>query len=345
MITDLPDLHLDHIVRLTDSTGIYQHATYSIPNRHEGYCLDDNARALLLMLMVSRHVDNTIAKQYIPLYFSYVFHAQNDDGTFRNFMNFQRAFLDEKGTDDAFGRAIWALGYTVAHSPIKSYRPLAHQLIKRAEPHFMKIMSIRSIATIILGLYHFLDADPSNHRTRYLITVLANKLRTEYQASRDHNWHWYESLLAYDNALLPLAMLCAAKVTNDTQTRNTAYESMAFLKRHTLREERVSLVGNLGWYRKGEPMPAQFAQQPVDAMAMVLMYKQAYDDTGDKQFLGLMSRCFRWFLGENDLGQPLYDPETKGCCDGLQEDGVNQNQGAESTLAFWIARLTLQTYI
>lgn len=339
MKSALPSLHFDHVIRLTDHTGICQHATYGIPNYQEGYCLDDNARALLLMLTAYRYDRSETALRTIPIYLAYVHYAQNADGTFRNFMGFNRNFLDERGTDDAFGRAIWALGYTAVYAPYHAYRQLADELIKRSMPRFQEIRSIRSIAMIILGLCHYVEI---NSEMQHAIRQLASRLQSEYYSHRSTDWHWYESLLAYDNALLPLAMRCAARVTNLAIHWKVTIESHAFLERHTVQRNYISLIGNEGWFPKGNS-PATFAQQPLDAMAMVLLYREVYEDTGQMHFKNIMLQSFRWFLGENVLGIPLYDEETKGCQDGLQRDGVNQNQGAESTLAFWIAYLAVQS--
>src|SRR5690554_4197522 len=172
MPADLPPLRFDHVARLTDSTGICQHAVYAVPNRHEGYCLDDNARALLLMLIASRHAPSAFAQQHIPTYLSYIHHAQNPNGSFRNFMGYNRVFLDENGTEDAFGRAVWALGYAVACLPGHAYRPLARQLLDNAARQFEHIRSIRSIAAIILGLCHCLEYEPQASRTEEFVTTL-----------------------------------------------------------------------------------------------------------------------------------------------------------------------------
>jgi len=337
----LPPICFDHIGRLTDSTGIYQHATYAIPNRFEGYCLDDNARALLLMLMAWKQQPDDFTRRHIPIYLSYIHHAQNPDGTFRNFMGFNRAFLDDDGTDDAFGRAIWALGYAVS-SPIGDpYRLLARQLFEKSLPRFANIRSIRSIAALLLGLCHFTETEPITPLLHEQIKMLARRLQREYGCNRSPDWHWYEPLLAYDNGLIPLAVLRASRALHDAELCAIGMESMAFLERHTLRNGRISLIGNDGWYRHGSA-PAQFDQQPVDAMTLVLLYREAYEHTGEQRFAQLMHLAFEWFLGVNDLGIPLFDVETQGCRDGLHAEGVNLNQGAESTLAFWISRLALE---
>ncbi len=337
----LPPLRLDHIERLTDSTGIFQHATYGIPNYHEGYCLDDNARALLMTLMAYRRTKNEVALRYIPIYLGYIHYAQNADGTFRNFMSFNRNFLDEVGSEDAFGRAIWAVGYALAHSPMDAFYQVARKIFFQAVPQFENVNSIRAIANIILGLYHYLKDNPTDDGMLELVRKLAGRLLREYKAHRTDDWHWYESLLAYDNALLPLSMLRAAELLNDAAIREVAFESMAFLERHTMHKGYLSLVGNENWFRQNA-VQSQYAQQPIDAMATVLMYLQAYNNTANPRYLALLYTSFMWFLGENDLHVSLYDFETHGCCDGLQRDGVNRNQGAESTLAYIISYLAIQ---
>ncbi|WP_257668621.1 glycosyltransferase family 4 protein [Parapedobacter tibetensis] len=337
----LPPLRLDHIERLTDNTGIFQHATYGIPNYHEGYCLDDNARALLMALMAYRRTKNETALKYIPIYLAYIHYAQNADGTFRNFMGFDRKFRDEVGSEDAFGRAIWAIGYTLAHAPMDGYFQVARRIFFKALPQFEKLQSIRSIANVILGLYHYLKDNPSDEGMMELTRKLAVRLLKEYEAHRTDDWHWYESLLAYDNALLPLAMLRATELLNDAAIRKVAFESMAFLEHHTFQKGYLNLIGNENWFRQ-TGVKSQYDQQPIDAMATVLMYLQAYNNTGDSHYLNLLYTSFMWFLGENDLHVSLYDFETHGCCDGLEKDGINRNQGAESTLAYIISYLAIQ---
>ncbi len=337
----LPPLRLDHVVRLTDHTGIIQHAVYGIPNYHEGYCLDDNARALLMTLMAYRRTKDDVALDLIPRYLAYIHYAQNEDGTFRNFMGFNRNFLDDVGSEDAFGRAIWALGYAMAHAPKDAYFQLARQVFFKAVPQFERLQSIRSVANTILGLYHYLKSHPMDDGMMELMHRLSIRLLQEYNAHRHDDWHWYESLLAYDNALLPLAMLRSGELLNNASFRRVGFESMAFLEKHTMQKGHLSLVGNEGWFKRDGEI-ARFDQQPIDAMATVLLFLQVYHDTGDAHYLQAVYTAFMWFLGENDLRLSLYDFETGGCCDGLARYGVNRNQGAESTLAYLISYLAVQ---
>lgn len=337
----LPPLKLDHVIRLTDNTGIFQHATYGIPNYHEGYCLDDNARALLMALMAYRRTKNEAALRYIPTYLAYIYYAQNDDGTFRNFMSFHRTFLDQVGSEDAFGRAVWAIGYAMAHAPKDAYFQVARTIFFKSIQQFGNLRSIRSIANTILGTYHYLKSHPTDDGMMELMRKLAVRLYDEYQAYSNGDWHWFESLLAYDNALLPLAMLRAGELLNDNAFREVGFKSMEFLEKHTMQKGYLSLIGNEGWFKQNG-VQARFDQQPVDAMATVLLFLQAYHMTGDAHYLQSVYTAFMWFLGENDLRMSLYDFETGGCCDGLEKDGVNRNQGAESTLAYLISYLAVQ---
>ncbi|MGK6350844.1 hypothetical protein [Parapedobacter sp. DT-150] len=336
----LPPLRFDHVMRLTDSTGIFQHATYGIPNYHEGYCLDDNARALLMTLMAYRAIKDETALRYMPTYLAYIHYAQNDDGTFRNFMGFDRHFLDDVGSEDAFGRTIWAIGYAMTHAPKDAYVQVARQLFFKAVPQFEQLRSIRSIANTILGLYHYLKGHPTDDGMTDLTRKLALRLLDEYNIHRRDDWHWFESLLAYDNALLPLAMLRAGELFNDDTFRGIGLESTVFLEEHTMGKGHLSIVGNEEWFKRNG-VRSLFDQQPVDVMATVLLFLQVYCYTGDPHYLRSAHKAFRWFLGENDLHMSLYDAETGGCCDGLAKDGVNRNQGAESTLAYLISRLVL----
>ncbi len=337
----LPPFRLDHVMRLTDDTGIFQHAAYGIPNYHEGYCLDDNARALLMALMASDDIDDETAFHIIPRYLAYIQYAQNPDGTFRNFMGFDRRFLDDVGSEDAFGRAIWALGYAIAHAPKDAYREAARHVFFRSVPQFEQLRSIRSIAATMLGIFHYLKCHPTDDGMIGLMHRLAYKLHDEYQSHRHADWHWYESLLAYDNAILPLAMLCSGELLNDDSLQHVGFESLAFLETHTMRNGHLSLIGNNGWFERGGKI-ARFDQQPVDAMATVLLFVQALRITGEDRYRIAAHKAFMWFLGENDLRLSLYDPETGGCCDGLATDGINRNQGAESTLAYLISYLAVQ---
>jgi glycosyltransferase involved in cell wall biosynthesis len=340
----LPPFSLIHINRLTDDTGIIQHAKFGIPNLKEGYCLDDNARALLMVLMAYRQMKDIRALELSPIYISYIHYMQNANGTFKNFLSFNRNYLDEVGSEDSFGRTIWALGYLLGNAPNDAYYQTGKLLFFNASPNFEKLKSIRSIANTMIGISYYLKSNPFDDTMTERLRNLANILLNHYNENETPDWKWFESLLAYDNGILPLALLHSAEILNDDKITKTALQSMNFLTKHTLKDNYLSIIGNEKWYKK-EGERSVFAQQPIDAMAMVLMYHQAFHVTKDKDYLNKLYTSFLWFLGENDLRMSLYDFETQGCCDGFESYGVNRNQGAESSLAYLISHLTvLQAY-
>jgi len=336
----LPPFLLDHIKRMTDDTGIIQHAKFGIPNLKEGYCLDDNARALLMVLMAYKQKRLSLALELSPIYLSYIHYMQIANGAFRNFLSFSRNFLDEVGSEDSFGRTIWALGYLIANAPNDAYYQSGKEIFFEAAPNFEQLQSIRSIANTMVGISYYLKTNPQDEAMTGQLRKMAYRLVDAYTLHTSENWHWFESLLAYDNALLPLALLHAAGILKEERIINTAIESMNFLSNITLKDGFLSIVGNEKWYAENGAQ-SKFAQQPIDALAMVLMFHEAYHLTKDKNYLTQLFTSFMWFLGENDLRMSLYDFETKGCCDGLENYGVNRNQGAESTLAYLISHLTV----
>ncbi|HLZ16376.1 MAG TPA: hypothetical protein VKQ08_05025, partial [Cyclobacteriaceae bacterium] len=268
----------------------------------------------------------------------------NKDGSFRNFLSFSRNFMDEVGSEDCFGRTIWALGYLLGNAPNDAYYQTGKLVFFDAVPNFEKLQSIRSIANTMIGISYYLRSNPSDEGMNERLRNFAQTLIMHYENNSTSDWKWFEPLLAYDNGILPLALLHAAEILKDDKITRVAMDAMIFLTSTTLKGGYLSIIGNKEWYRKdGER--SMFAQQPIDALAMVLMYHQAFHLTKDKEYLTKLYVSFMWFLGENDLRMSLYDFETKGCCDGFENYGVNRNQGAESSLAYLISHLTvLQAY-
>lgn len=336
----LPEFSLTHVKRLTDDTGIVQHAKYGIPNLKEGYCLDDNSRALIMALMAYEQNKRKTALELLPIYLSYIQYMQQDDGNFRNFLSFRREYLDEIGTEDSFGRTVWALGFLINSAPNNSYREFAEELFVRSVPHFKGLVHLRGIANTIIGLSNYLQVHPHHDDMIHQLSELTRPLINAYEKHRDKDWHWFEEKLTYDNAILPLALLHSAEISGDPYAMEIAMESIEFLDLVTLSKGYLSPVGSDGWYYKGADM-AVFDQQAIETMGMVLMYFKAYETSQDTVYIGKMFQCYQWFLGENMLRIPLYDHETKGCCDGLQVSGLNRNQGAESTLAYLISHLVV----
>ncbi len=332
----LPSFNPDHILNLTDSTGIIQHALRNIPNRKEGYCTDDNSRALLLSVLAWKQGRYPEALKLMSVYLSFIHYMQMEDGYFHNFMHYTKQIVVDGGSEDAYGRTLMALGYLIAYGPSLPTVRTAEEIFLKAAPHMDNLISLRGIANSLIGLCIFTGSSNSHDDQLDRIEQLAGKLVREYHRYSDEDWNWFEEVLTYDNAMIPLALLHAYEITRQDEYLHTALEAVSFLETKVFREGVLYPVGNDGWSSKGGST-AMFDQQPLDAMSMVLFYQQAFHITGNKKFLTKGVRSWQWFMGENALQLTLYDQDTGGCADGLQPDRVNENQGAESTIAFWIS--------
>ena len=315
LLLRVPPFDLAHLKRLTDDTGLIQHAKYIVPDRHTGYCLDDNSRALMLCAGAYSLLRDEDARALISTYFSFTHFMQNPDGHFRNFMDYQRHFLDEVGSDDSFGRALWALGYIIWRPPRDAYRSLAFECFQKALPH-VRGLNLRGKALAMLGLAAYLRCYQGDESVTALLRECADYLLDLYRRTAGEDWHWFEDIICYDNGIMPLALFQTYALLREDKYLQTARESLAFLEQNLVRDGRLSIIGSNGWFRRGGAR-AQYDQQPIDATAMVLAYQSAYWVTQDKEYLKKMRLAFGWFLGENDMGMSLYDHETKGCADGL----------------------------
>jgi len=255
-------------------------------------------------------------------------------------LSFNNQYLDEHGTEDSFGRTIWALGYLLHRPPNPGYFQLASEMFVKAIPHFKKLKEIRSIACTLNGLYHYLKRNPSDEKMTILLKNLTNKIIDSINAGRDKDWVWFDNKLTYCNGIIPLSLLYSYKLLKDKKILKLAKEVLGFLEKIKFKHRFLEIIGNNGWLEKGKK-PAYFAQQPVNATAMVLAFYQAFKITKNKAYLKKMYVSYLWFLGENKLGIPLYNFDTKGCSDGLESFGINKNQGAESTLSYLIAHLKI----
>jgi glycosyltransferase involved in cell wall biosynthesis len=336
----MPKFSLTHVLRLTDDTGIVQHAKYGIPNLKEGYCLDDNARALIMALMAYERNNSKDAFELLPVYLSYIHYMQTEDGNFRNFLSFNRQYLDDVGSEDSFGRTIWALGYLIGCTSSNSYREFATEIFHRSFPHFAALHHLRGMANTVIGISLYLSVFPTDEGMLNEMVRLTQALVDAYESEHAEDWEWFEEKMTYDNAILPLALLHSCEITGNEKVKKIALKTMEFLDQLTLANGYLSPVGNDGWHYRGGVFPT-FDQQAIETMAMVLMHFQAYQTFRKPEYIEKMFLSYRWFLGENTLRAPLYDHETKGCCDGLLPTGINRNQGAESTLAYLISHLTV----
>jgi glycosyltransferase involved in cell wall biosynthesis len=342
-----PVLNTSHLSAMTDDTGMLQHAIFSVPNTREGYTTDDNARALI----VSVRLDETSATEPTaePLnrsrkYLAFLWLAFNSDtGRFRNFLGYDRRWLEDEGSEDSHGRALWGLGTVLGHSQNAGLRGAAGRLFEAALPAVLKFTSPRAWAFTILGLQAYLDWFPGDRAIQGICNSLANRLLSIYEQSRSEAWHWFEKSLSYSNARLPQALLLAGRCSDNKRMITAALESLEWLVavQHCGDGEVFVPIGSNGTFREGLEK-ARFDQQPVEACATVCACLEAYRLTYDTHWSDEAHRVFTWFLGKNDLQVPLYDATTGGCKDGLHPDRVNENQGAESTLSFLMALLEMQ---
>jgi glycosyltransferase involved in cell wall biosynthesis len=337
--SSLPELRLDHLLRLTDDTGIVQHATFSVPARESGYCVDDNARALIVALHVDRLTGTRDAKRLVSTYLAFLHAAQTHGGSFRNFMRYDRSYADEASSEDCTGRALWALGTAAQLAVDEGHRRLSRQMFERGLERAREL-GPRGTALTMFGIVNFLAAHPEVAPAVDLLRRLADRLCALYRQHATGDWRWFEPTLTYDNALVPLALWRAYVVTKDPVSRTVAEETLAFLEETSFPDDRLALVGNAGWHRHGGPRAAT-DEQPLDAAAFVLAFRSAYLVTGDHRYLRRMRESFAWFLGANRLGISVYDPATAGCRDGVGDTALNLNQGAESTVSFLLSLIEM----
>ncbi len=338
---ELPEIDLRHLKVLTDDTGIYQHALYSTPDRAHGYCTDDNARALIAAAM---YWDQTHDDEIIPLihtYLSFLSHAMNNDkGRFRNFMAFDRTWSEMAGSEDSHGRAMWALGIAVALCPHESMIALATSIFKRGLAKTASFASPRAWAFTIVGLHGYLRRFGGDSEVRRYREKLTNNLVARFTDNMTDDWPWCENVVTYANAKLAHVMIMSGKWMHRSDVIDIGKKALSWLMEIQTNEDgMLSIVGTNGWYTKGGER-TRFDQQPIEAHALVDACIEAYHVTREKYWIDQARIAFNWFLGDNDLRTPIYDFTTGGCRDGLHPDRVNENQGAESTLA-WLMSLLL----
>jgi glycosyltransferase involved in cell wall biosynthesis len=339
---ELPPLKLDHLQHMTDGTGILQHAIFTVPNYREGYTIDDNARALMVSVLIEA-LGNKEALELGPRYLAFIWYSfNNENGRFRNLMDYQRNWLEQVGSDDSHGRTLWALGTVLGRSDMAALQSMAGYVFEQALPAILKTTSPRAWAFAIMGIQEYLKRFSGDSRAYDVREELSGRLLKLYQAHHSDEWRWYEDRLTYCNAALAHALLlCGHAIPNATMTE-AGLESLSWLA--DLQHSDTGLfvpIGSNGFYPQGGKR-AVFDQQPVEAQTMVSACLEAYRITLDNRWQKEARRAFEWFLGRNSLNLPVYDPTTGGCRDGLHPDRVNENQGAESTLAFLQALLELR---
>ncbi len=340
----LPGMKLDHLFRMSDSTGIFQHASFTVPNFAEGYCTDDNARALVLALMLQKlgHGSQRLGAQ-AATYAAFLNHAfDRKRGRFRNFMSFDRHWLEEVGSEDCQGHALWALGLCVSQAGQGSFQMLAAELFEQALPVAAEFMSPRALAFTLIGIDEYLRRFSGDRRANQIRESLTAKLMQRYTDAATDEWQWFEEVVSYANAKLPHAMILNGRCMNNGTMLELGLKTLRWLiKIQTSDAGSFRPIGSNGFYPRGKER-AQFDQQPIEAQATISACIEAYHATGDMFWVAEARRAFEWFLGRNDLGLALYDSTTGGCRDGLHVDRLSQNQGAESTLAFLLSLAEMQ---
>ena len=338
-LLEVPEPSLDHLRNMTDDTGLIQHAKFMLPDRDHGYCTDDNTRAVVAMVKYNAQYSDPEALKLFNTYLSFICHAQRENGTFHNFMSYDRRWFGTEPDHDGLGRALWAFGSVIEQPPLPEWIPIIKDFFDRSAPHIPNL-SLRGKAYAIFGMQSYLKQFPGASDVKRYLHTAADDLVGFFERSSDEKWVWFENILSYDNAVLPHALFESYIATGEESYLDIATQTSEFLLEATLAGDHFSFVGCNGWYPKGGKK-AQFDQQALEAVSTAMMLYGAYKATDNPNYLKMQKKAFDWFLGDNDLSIPLYDFRTKGCCDGLETNGVNLNQGAESLLSFLLALLCL----
>ena len=343
----LPEIKLNHLRRMTDGTGVLQHANYTVPDRMHGYCVDDNARALIVAVTAQdlQPLDSSLG-DLASVYLSFLGYALNEQtGRFRNFMSYDRRWLELTGSEDSHGRALWGLGIAVALGRDAGEVVYAADLFQRALDAVEHFTSPRAVAFVIIGAHAYLSRYSSDSRVIRMRKILADRLMAWFRSASSEGWPWCEDILSYDNARLPQALLLSGQWLPDREMLEMGLRALDWLKQVQTDETGLhfAAIGNQGWLtRDGEK--ARFDQQPIEAAAMVDACIEAFNCTREEEWIAYAYRCLNWYQGENDLRIPLCDYATGGCRDGLEAQGANENQGAESTLCWLMALLAVYSH-
>jgi len=343
-----PNINLNHIKHLTTSFGMIQFSIINQPDINSGYTIDDNARAMVAMCQHFELSNNEEDLKYIEIYLYYIKFCLQSNGNFLNYVSEFKEFTkqnDGENLEDSNGRAIWALGYLISIGHILPQHLVitATKVMQSALINIEKIHSSRAMAFIIKGLYYS-KLNTKNNSHDVLITKLADRLVQMYKHEATENWQWYESYLTYGNSILPEAILCAWLATGNKEYKIIAHSTFKFLLSKIFNQNSINVISNKGWLYKGKEIgePIIGGEQPIDVAYNILALSKFYDVFKDEDYINKMHIAFNWFLGNNHLHQIIYNPCTGGCYDGLEENYVNLNQGAESTVSYLMARLTME---
>ncbi len=345
---NLPPVNLNHLKQMTTDTGIIQFSKLNQPDICTGYTLDDNARAAVAMCMHIANTGDTKSIWYLNRYLSFIKLCQQPNGNFMNYVDVEKEFTSQNSVvnlDDANGRAMWALGYLISEEKVLTEKIVneAKAIFRNAIPNSESIHSTRAMAFVIKGLY-FYQKTVKSSETIELVKTLADRLVKMYSHVSNVRWHWFEDYLTYANSVIPEAMLYAWQLTGNANYKMIAQSSLRFLTSMVFNESGIEVISNRNWLKKGQ-VAGHYGEQPIDVSYTIMTLSKFYDAFADKDYLLKMETAFNWFLGNNRLHQVIYNPCTGGCYDGLEETHVNLNQGAESTVCYLMARLTVEKYV
>jgi len=319
-----------------------QHCNYTTPDRAHGYCVDDNARALVVACKYEALRRDGRSLDLIQTYLAFLLHAFNrESGRFRNFMSFDRKWSEEVGSEDSHCRAIWGLGFGVKYAPNDAIRNMATRLFSDALPAIENLSSPRSWAFALIGIHAYLEVFSGDASVRRLRNALSSRLMELFEKNWDRDWPWCEDVITYDNARMPHALILSGQWVPDPKMHQIGIDALKWLlKLQTAPQGHLSVIGNANWFKRGSA-PPKFDQQPVEVLALIEACAEAFHSTGERSWLFEAQRCLSWFLGQNDLNAPLYDFKTGGCSDGLTPYGPSGNQGAESLVSWLLSILTI----
>jgi hypothetical protein len=338
-----PPIKLDFVRALTDETGILQHAKFGTPRRMDGYTTDDNARALIAVTKYNQTINNTEkVDRLLDIYQSFLFHMQRNDGKMHNLLSYDQHFIDDEGSEDCMGRALWSCGNVVESKLSLERRLIAKEIFDKLLPWAVKFNSPRAIAFAILGLTKYQTAFREDPNPILNIRALVKKLLEAYNNHCSQRWRWFEPYLTYCNGRLPQALFEAHQLLPSEDCFKAAIESLDFLLEVQTINNLFVPIGNNGWFKKGEQR-ALYDQQSVEAAAMTEATLSAYNATGRREYKQAAKTIFNWFFGANTLKAPVYNSNTGGCYDGITSQGLNLNMGAEAIVCYLSARIEMES--
>ena len=337
----LPPIKLDFLELLTDDTGILQHAKFAVPKRQEGYTTDDNARALIVCSRCYEVLEDLRIGKLTNVYLGFLLYMQRPDGRLYNLLSYGRKFLDDASSEDCMGRALWACGSCMNSRLLSKKKMLSKEIFDKTFRWASGFKSLRAKALSILGLVNYHNACPEDQNATLNVEPIANQLLNCYNCVSSNGWNWFEPYLTYMNGRLPHALFAAYDSTGNEEHLRVAKESLDFLLKVHIVDDKFVPIGNKGWYKKGGKR-AFYDQQSIEASCIVEAALEALRITGDEKYQIAACKAFEWYLGKNSQGLAVYNPETGGCHDGITPHGLNLNEGAEATVSYLLARLKIE---